>query len=112
MVFPKRRGAVACYRHEKSETSQDSAINNSASRARTRSCLDARRPMAATRTRNAFWTRSSKVALELRADAVGAHREYRRLGGVAMITPTIFWALVLALFTTKGEEPRASGFKQ
>jgi hypothetical protein len=26
-----------------------------------------------------------------------------------MITLSIFWALVLALFTTKGEQPRASG---
>jgi|GEM_PF-5418369 len=29
-----------------------------------------------------------------------------------MITISIFWALVLALFTTKGEEPNASGSKQ
>ena len=29
-----------------------------------------------------------------------------------MITVSIFWALVFALFTTKGEQPRESGFKQ
>ena len=29
-----------------------------------------------------------------------------------MITLSIFWALVFALFTTKGEQPRASGSKQ
>ena len=29
-----------------------------------------------------------------------------------MITMSIFWALVLALFTIKGEQPRTSGSKQ
>ena len=29
-----------------------------------------------------------------------------------MITMSIFWALVFALFATKGEQPRASGSKQ
>jgi len=29
-----------------------------------------------------------------------------------MITMSIFWALVFALFTTKGEEPGGSGSKQ
>jgi hypothetical protein len=29
-----------------------------------------------------------------------------------MITLSIFWALVLALFTTKSQEPRASGSQQ
>jgi hypothetical protein len=29
-----------------------------------------------------------------------------------MITVSIFWALVFALFVTKGEQPRASGSKQ
>ena len=29
-----------------------------------------------------------------------------------MIAMSIFWALVLALFTTKGEEPRGSVSKQ
>jgi hypothetical protein len=29
-----------------------------------------------------------------------------------MITLTIFWALVLALFTSKEDQPRASGSKQ
>jgi hypothetical protein len=29
-----------------------------------------------------------------------------------MITMSIFWALVIALFATKGEQPRASGAKQ
>ena len=29
-----------------------------------------------------------------------------------MITISIFWALVVALFASKGEQPRASGSKQ
>jgi hypothetical protein len=29
-----------------------------------------------------------------------------------MITMSIFWALVFALFTTKTEEPKASGSRQ
>ena len=29
-----------------------------------------------------------------------------------MITMSIFWALVIALFTTKDEQPKASGSKQ
>ena len=61
--------------------------------------------MAATRTGNSFRTRSSKVAFELRASAVAANRECGRLGDRAMITMTIFWALVLALFATNLEQP-------
>jgi hypothetical protein len=111
MVFHERRGSAAQYRHEKFKTSHNDAsrvriaINNSGGRVRTRWCIEPRRRMAATRAGNAFRTRSSKVALELRAGAVGANRERSRLRGRAMITMAIFWALVLALFATNLERP-------
>ncbi len=119
MVFPKRREAVACYRHEKF-----SASHHGARPARiasddfpspawaSGSYIDVVRRMAATRTRDIFGTCLSKIAVDPCAAAIGGHRKRARLGGPAMIAMSIFWALVLALFTTKGEEPRGSVSKQ
>ena len=68
------------------------------------SLLEARCRMAATRTRNTFRTRTSKVALAPCADAVADNRECGRLAGV-MITMSIFWVLVLVLFAINLEQP-------
>jgi hypothetical protein len=105
MVFHEQRISVACYRHEKSETSYDSAIDNSASPAGTCALRPAHWGMAATRTGNAFRKRTSKVTTDLCAVAVGDNGECGRLGGPAMIPMSIFWALVLALFATNLQQP-------
>ena len=113
MVFPKQREAVACYRHEKFKVPHDSASDDFPSPARVPGpYIEAVRRMAATRTRDILGTCRSKIAIDPRAAAIRGHRKCRRLGGAAMITISIFWALVFALFTTKGEQPRGAGSKQ
>ena len=104
MVFHDQCVSVACYRYEKFKTSDDPANENSGNRVWTRSRCKTRRRMATTRTGNAVRPRSSKVAPELRADAVGANRERGWLGEPTMIPISIFWALVLALFATNLEQ--------
>jgi hypothetical protein len=106
MVFPEQRDAGAWYRHEKFKPSHNSAIDDFPSAARVAGrYIEAVRRMAATRTRDTFGTCRSKIAIDPCAAPVGGRRKCGRLGGTAMITISIFWALVIALFTTKGEQP-------
>ena len=126
MVFPEQPSAVACYRHEKIKASHHDArpVEDSPRRARiasddfpspawaSGSYIDAVRRMAATRTRDTFGTCLSEIAIDPCAAAIGRRRKCARLGGPAMITLSIFWALVLALSTVKGEQPTTSGSKQ
>ena len=58
--------------------------------------------MAATRTRNAFRSHITKVALHLCADAA---RQCGQLGEAAMVTTSILWALVICLFAIEGDQP-------
>jgi hypothetical protein len=112
-VFPEQPGTVACYRHEKFNASLDSDINDFPNPARAAdSHIKAVRRMAATGTRDTFGTCLSQIAIDPYAAAIGVHRKCARLGGATMITISIFWALVFALFTTKDEQPTTSGSKQ
>jgi hypothetical protein len=61
--------------------------------------------MAATRTRDILGTCRSEIAIDPCAGAIRGHRKCARLGGASMITISIFWALVFALFTTKVQQP-------
>lgn len=118
-VFPLQRVRGACYRHEKFKALHDgpsparTAIDDFPSRARASgSYIEAVRRMAAARTRDSFGTCRTKIAIDPGAAAIHGRRKCARLGGATMITMSIFWALVFALFVTKGEQPTASGSKQ
>jgi hypothetical protein len=108
MVFPEQRDVVGCYRHEKFNASLDSVIDDLRSPARVLGPhIEAVRRMAATRTRDIFGICRSQIAIDPWAAATLGHRKCGPLGGSAMITISIVWALVFALFTTENEEPSA-----
>jgi hypothetical protein len=108
MVFPEQGPAAASYPHEKLNASADSPLDDfptpdgAANR-----YTEAVRRMAAAWTSDTIGTPRSQIAIDPCAAAIGGHGKRGPLGAAAMITLSIFWALVFALFTTTGEEPGA-----
>jgi len=102
MVFPRQGGAVACYRHEKFKPLYESAIAGFPVPE-----IGAVRGLAAAWTRNIFGTCCSEIAIDPRSPTTLRRRQRVPIGAPTMITLTIFWALVLALFTSDAEQPDA-----
>ena len=68
--------------------------------------------MAATRTRNNFRTRISKVAFGLCAHAPGDNRECGSLGESAMTAMILVWAMILVLFGFTAEKSNETEFSR
>jgi hypothetical protein len=100
-LFTEKKGTYE-QNHQSDRKTHDVASENSN---RSTELAQAHCRMAATRTGNTFRPRRSKVAPGFYADAIGDNRECGWLGGQAMIMISIFWALVLALFTINREQP-------
>jgi hypothetical protein len=100
-------------RHEKFKAPHDSPIGDFSKPAQSSSPdNESLRRMAATWTRDNGGLCRSQIAINPGAAAFPNHRKCGQLGGTAMITVSIFWALVFALFITKTEQPKSFGSKR